>query len=86
MPAWNFVNGTTPDATADGRTGVIIEPDLIPGTWGIDGAHIRRRKSGKSRRPVPAFEMPCSSCYITAEQLDLSYPNGRIANVDTGAW
>ena len=35
---------------------------------------------------VPAFEMPCSDCYVTAIQLGLEYENGRVANVDTGAW
>jgi hypothetical protein len=42
MPWWNFVNATTTDATADGKVGVIIEPDLIPGTIGIDGGEIRK--------------------------------------------
>jgi hypothetical protein len=31
-------------------------------------------------------DTPCQDCYITAMQLNLEYPDGRIANVDTGAW
>jgi hypothetical protein len=31
-------------------------------------------------------ELPCRNCYITAMQLNLEYPDGTIANVDTGAW
>jgi hypothetical protein len=31
-------------------------------------------------------DTPCRDCYITAMQLNLEYPDGRIANVDTGAW
>ena len=30
--------------------------------------------------------LPCTDCYITAMQLNLEYPDGKIANVDTGAW
>jgi hypothetical protein len=31
-------------------------------------------------------DTPCQDCYITAMQLNLEYPDGTIANVDTGAW
>jgi hypothetical protein len=31
-------------------------------------------------------EKPCDECYITAMQADLQYPNGTIANIDTGGW
>jgi hypothetical protein len=43
-PAWNFVNGTTPDATADGKVGVLLEPDLIPGSKGKDGGKVVKSK------------------------------------------
>jgi hypothetical protein len=54
MPWFNFVNETTPDATLDGKAGVLLEPDLIPGTRGIDGAMIRKSKRIKTRQM--AFE------------------------------
>jgi hypothetical protein len=34
----------------------------------------------------PGLPLPCTSCYITAMQLSLEYPDGSVANVDTGAW
>jgi hypothetical protein len=34
----------------------------------------------------PGRPLPCTNCYITALQLGLEYPDGKIANVDTGAW
>jgi hypothetical protein len=34
----------------------------------------------------PGRPLPCTNCYITALQLNLEYPDGKIANVDTGAW
>jgi hypothetical protein len=42
------------------------------------GRHIERQ--------VPMFAPPCTNCWITAIQLGLEYPDGRIANVDSGAW
>jgi hypothetical protein len=32
------------------------------------------------------LDTPCQDCYLTAMQLNLEYPDGTIANVDTGAW
>jgi hypothetical protein len=29
---------------------------------------------------------PCSSCYVTAMEANIRYPDGKEANVDTGAW
>lgn len=49
----------------------------------------------KKEFPIGAFGLspiemgrppPCTNCYITAMQLNLEYPDGKIANVDTGAW
>jgi hypothetical protein len=34
---WNYANETSPGATADGKIGVIIEPDIVVGRPGIDG-------------------------------------------------
>lgn len=31
-------------------------------------------------------ERPCVDCYITKLQAGLEYPNGTIANSDTGMW
>lgn len=42
FPAYNFVNATTPDATADGKIGVLLEPDLVPGARGKDGGMVRK--------------------------------------------
>lgn len=94
FPAWNYANQTTADATADGSVGVILEPDLVPGKPGKDGATVKKIKVGTytipaattMELPVPRFELPCTNCYITAFQLGLEYPNGKVANVDTGAW
>jgi hypothetical protein len=44
--AWNFANSTTADAKADGSVGVIIEPDLVEGVPGKDGAIIKKIKFG----------------------------------------
>jgi hypothetical protein len=44
MPEWNYANGTTKDATIDGKVGVILEPDLIVGSKGKDGAMITKCK------------------------------------------
>jgi hypothetical protein len=43
MESYNFVKQTTADATANGKVGVILEPDLIPGTRGKDGARVVKR-------------------------------------------
>jgi hypothetical protein len=102
-PAWNFVNETTPDAAPDGSKGVIIEPDLVEGKAGRDGAVVKKIRFGpytlkpgqKKEFPIGAFgltpvemgrPLPCNDCYITAMQLNLEYPDGKHANVDTGAW
>jgi hypothetical protein len=94
MPAWNFANATTPDATPDGKVGAIIEPDLVDGKTGKDGGVVKAVKLGPySLSPgqtkkgiVPAFALPCKDCYITAMQLTCEYPDGKEANINTGAW
>jgi hypothetical protein len=94
MPAWNYANETTPDATPDGMVGVIIDPDLVEGKPGKDGGIVKKTRLGPYtvqpgamlERPVPMFPAPCKDCYITAMQLGLEYADGKIANVDTGAW
>jgi hypothetical protein len=116
MPAWNYANGTTSDATSDGSVGVIIEPDLDVTKPGKDGAKVKKVRVGPIKVAggkaqlfmvnrgsfglvsslVGAFqgfgvgdvsmETPCTDCYITAMQLGLEYPDGKSANVDTGAW
>jgi hypothetical protein len=94
MPSWNYANETTPDATPDGRVGVILEPDLVEGKPGKDGALVKKTRLGPYtvqpgtmlERPVPMFTPPCKDCYITAMQLGLEYADGKRANVDTGAW
>jgi hypothetical protein len=116
MPAWNYANATTPDATKDGSVGVIIEADLDVTKPGKDGAKVKKIRvgpmkvaGGKSQLYmvnrgtfglvsglVGAFqpfgtgdvtmETPCTDCFITAMQLGLEYPDGKSANVDTGAW
>lgn len=94
FPGWNYANGTTPDATPDGLTGVIFEPDLVPGQPGKDGGQIKKTRIGPItipagatlNRPVTAFPSPCKDCLITAIQLGLEYADGKRANVDSGAW
>jgi hypothetical protein len=94
MPAWNFVNATTPDATPDGKVGVIIEPDLVDGKAGKDGGIVKTIKLGPyslspgqtKKGTVPAFALPCKDCYITAMQLTCEYTDGKEANINTGAW
>jgi hypothetical protein len=94
MPAWNYANETTSDATANGMVGVIIEPDLVEGKTGKDGGTVTKTRLGPYtippgsmfERPVPKFAPPCKNCYITAMQLGLEYTDGKKANVDTGAW
>jgi hypothetical protein len=102
-PIWMLANATTHDATPNGSQGVIIEPDLVEGAPGKDGAVVKKIKFGpytlqpgqKKDFPIGAFgldpselgrPLPCYNCYITAMQLNLEYPDGKIANVDTGAW
>ena len=47
--------------------------DFPIGAFGVDPSEMGR-------------PLPCYNCYITAMQLNLEYPDGKIANVDTGAW
>jgi hypothetical protein len=62
-PIWMMVNSTTLDAAPDGSKGVIIEPDLIEGTPGKDGAVVKKIKFGpytlqpgqKKDFPIGAF-------------------------------
>lgn len=35
---------------------------------------------------VANMKLPCTNCYLTAIQAGLEYPNGTVANSDTGAW
>lgn len=94
FPEWNYANATTPDATPDGLTGVIFEPDLVEGMPAKDGGQIKKTKIGPItippgatlNRPVVNFPPPCKDCLITAIQLGLEYPDGKRANVDSGAW
>jgi hypothetical protein len=94
LPAWHFVNETTPDATPDGTVGVILEPDLIVGSTGKDGGKVNKvrlgpyslRAGATIKGTVPAFQLPCKDCYVTAIQLGCEYPNGTNANVNSGAW
>jgi hypothetical protein len=94
FPEWNYANATTPDATPDGLTGVIFEPDLVEGQPGKDGGQIKKTRIGPItippgatlNRPVVNFPAPCTNCLITAIQLGLEYPDGKRANVDSGAW
>lgn len=94
MPAWNYANATTPDATPNGFEGVIFEPDLIDGATGKDGGKVRKMRIGPYKLTpgetktglVPPFGLPCTDCYITAMQLTCEYAGGKSANVDTGAW
>jgi hypothetical protein len=102
-PKWMYANETTSDAKPDGSEGVIIEPDLVEGKPGVDGAQVKKIRFGpytmqpgqKREFPIGAFgispsepgrPLPCTDCYITAMQLNLEYEDGKIANVDTGAW
>jgi len=50
MESYNFVKQTTADATADGQRGVLLEPDLIPGRPGKDGARIIKRMACLTRQ------------------------------------
>jgi hypothetical protein len=94
MPAWNSANSTTPDATPDGKKGVIIEPDLKEGKPGKDGGIVKNvrlgpypLKAGQTKHGVvPNFAVPCTNCYITAMQLTCEYADGKEANVDSGTW
>lgn len=97
LPSWHYVNTSTPDATADGKTGVIIEPDLIVGKPVTPGATVTKIRFGPYTIGAGATiarnifgnerkSSPCTNCYITAIQHGLEYEDGTIANVDTGAW
>jgi hypothetical protein len=46
VPDWNNANETTADATANGSAGAIIEPDLVEGATGKDGATVKKIKFG----------------------------------------
>ena len=45
-PKWNFANGATAGAKADGSEGVIIEPDLVEGQTGKDGTVVKEIRFG----------------------------------------
>jgi hypothetical protein len=42
LPDWHYANDTTKDATENGKVGVIIEPDLVLGKPGKDGATVTK--------------------------------------------
>jgi hypothetical protein len=94
LPDWHYVNATTPGARPDGSFGVILEPDLLPGTTGKDGAIVAKVRigpfnvrAGRSQPfPILTFAPPCVNFWVTAMQLGLEYADGREANTDTGAW
>lgn len=66
-----------------------VEPD-IPDS----GANIVKKRYGPFHVPAnsdlnpPLWSIakPCESCWITAMQGGLEFEDGRIANVDSGAW
>ncbi|KAE9975975.1 hypothetical protein EG328_002901 [Venturia inaequalis] len=98
MPLWNFANESTPDAKADGSVGVLIEPDLVEGKGGKDGATVTKIKFGPytvssgqtlTKNLVGGLNgasVPCRGCYVVAMQHGMEYADGKTANVDTGAW
>jgi hypothetical protein len=94
FPDWHYVNATTPGAKPDGSFGVILEPDLVPGKPGKDGAIVTKVRAGpfhvrsgwSQEYPILPFPPPCVDCWITAMQLGLEYEDGKEANTDTGAW
>jgi hypothetical protein len=94
FPDWHYVNATTPGAKPDGSFGVILEPDLVPGKPGKDGATVTKGRVGpfhvrpgrSQEYPILPFQPPCVDCWITAMQLGLEYADGKEANTDTGAW
>ena len=73
-----------------------VEPDLDPSqppkTPGAKFATTKhgpfsvRSMSMVENRPLLNVEKPCEDCYIVALQAGLEYPDGTVANVDTGAW
>jgi hypothetical protein len=91
---WHYVNATTPGAKPDGSFGVILEPDLVPGKPGKDGATVTKGRVGpfhvrsgwSQEYPILPFPPPCVDCWVTAMQLGLEYEDGKEANTDTGAW
>lgn len=46
VPDWNNAKETTADATANGSKGAIIEPDLVEGRIGKDGAETKKIRFG----------------------------------------
>lgn len=74
----------------------VVEPDLDPSqppkTPGAKFATTKhgpftvRSNSMVENKPLLNVEKPCGDCYIVALQAGLEYPNGTVANVDTGAW
>jgi hypothetical protein len=94
LEAWQFVKQTTPDASPNGTVGVYLEPDLVEGKPGKDGATVKKVRLGPYslragqmlKGTVPPFALPCKDCYVTAIQLACEYPNGTNANVNSGAW
>jgi hypothetical protein len=42
--------------------------------------------SGMKKWAVPVTQKPCTDCLITWIRAGLEYPNGTVANADTGLW
>jgi hypothetical protein len=89
-------SSTTTNATAKSSAGgLYIEPPIKPEKPTRPESQFAAVKYGPYK--VKAGEMqdgvwtwnapkPCEDCYITAMEADLQYPDGRMANIEDGAW
>lgn len=45
-----------------------------------------RENDGMKNWLVPMAQKPCADCLVTWIRAGLEYPNGTVANADTGLW
>jgi hypothetical protein len=57
-------------------------PWTVPAATGTGHANAGMIKD----KSLIGAERPCGDCYVTGITVDLKYPDGRVANSDTGLW
>lgn len=76
-------------------SGMYVEPSLVVGSPRTPGATVTKLSYGPfhvgansavENLPVMSIKSPCDECYIVALQAGLEDTEGKVINVDTGAW
>jgi hypothetical protein len=68
------------------RTKIRYGPYTLPSTLTKNAQYMLEKEAGMYDGFAANMKMPCQDCTIIRFQAGLEYPNGTVANVDTGAW